>query len=82
MISVLFAAPLAIAKHQLDHYQSAQPIEQCHFCAQPQSLDSNAVSAVAVHALSIINLGKQTNDLDTHSQNDQANHFLSRAPPL
>lgn len=82
MISVLFAAPLAIAKHQLDHYESAQAvIEQCNFCAKSQSLDSFSVSPVQVRTSGIINLGTQTNELIQDLQHNQVNHFLSRAPP-
>lgn len=82
MISVLFAAPLAIAKHQLEHYESAQAvIEQCNFCAKSQSLDSFSISAIQVRTSGIINLGTQTNKLSKNLQHDQVNHFLSRAPP-
>lgn len=81
LISVLFAAPIAIAKHQFDHYDTAQPIEQCKLCAHTQPIDNGSTATAHIRPPVIINLGKQTTKLVTNLQQKQVNHFLSRAPP-
>lgn len=81
LIGVLFAAPIAIAKHQFEHHDTAQPIEQCKLCAHSQSIDNNSTSTTHVCPTNIINLGIQANKLTTNLQQEQVNHFLSRAPP-
>lgn len=78
---MLFAAPIAIAKHQLDHHDVAQSIEQCKLCAHKQPLDDGSLTLAQVRTLSIISFDVQTNELTTNLQQRQVNHFLSRAPP-
>lgn len=81
LISILFAAPIAIAKHQFDHYDTAQSIDQCKLCAHVQPFDDGPPTTANLHALNIIKLGQQANELTTDLQQKQVNHFLTRAPP-
>ena len=81
LVSVLFAAPIASAKHQLDHIDSIQTAEQCDLCSHALSIESGDLSQSIESKLCIIS-SYQPNSIILQLTQQQERRFLSRAPPL
>lgn len=81
LVSVLFAAPIASAKHQLDHIDTIQTAEQCDLCAHALSIETGDLSKSIKLEFSTIS-SYQPNSIILQLTQQQERRFLSRAPPL
>lgn len=81
LVSVLFAAPIASAKHQLDHIDSIQTAEQCDLCAHALSIETGDLPQNIKPELVTIS-SDQPNSIILQLTQQQERRFLSRAPPL
>ncbi len=81
LVSVLFAAPIASAKHQLDHIDIIQTAEQCDLCGHALSIETGDLSQSIRPEFSTIS-SYQPNTIIVQSLQQQERRFLSRAPPL
>lgn len=78
---MLFAAPIAMAKHQLDHIEHIQTAERCDLCAHAPSLDTGDLAQHLVEKTVTIS-SSQANSIILQLPQQQEHRFLSRAPPL
>ncbi len=82
LISALFAAPIAIAQHQLDHLDHIQTAEQCDLCAHSKSFDNDKPTPQQIKPAKLVKASFKPNLINIQLSQRTENNFLSRAPPL